>query len=114
MHRAEQGPVGVVAVPSQQQIAFDEPLGLRARRHKSNLSALAIQPEVNHALTAPQILYFQGVQFFPPHAVIEQRGNNRPIALDPLTVADDANFLTDIANQPNLPESIRTGLADLY
>lgn len=38
----------------------------------------------------------------------------QPIVLDPLTVADDANFLTDIANQPNLPESIRTGLADLY
>lgn len=38
----------------------------------------------------------------------------QPIMLDPLTVADDANFLTDIANQPNLPESIRTGLADLY
>jgi len=38
----------------------------------------------------------------------------RPIALDPLTVADDPNFLTEIATQPNLPEPIRIGLAQLY
>ncbi|HEX9784624.1 MAG TPA: amidohydrolase family protein [Opitutaceae bacterium] len=38
----------------------------------------------------------------------------QPIALDPLTVADDPNFLTEIANQPNLPEAVRTGLAELY
>lgn len=38
----------------------------------------------------------------------------QPIALDPLTVADDANFLLEIATQPNMPEPIRTGLAELY
>ena len=38
----------------------------------------------------------------------------KPITLDPLTVADDPNFLTEIANQPNLPDPIRTGLAQLY
>jgi 5-methylthioadenosine/S-adenosylhomocysteine deaminase len=38
----------------------------------------------------------------------------KPIALDPLTVADDSNFLTEIANQPNVPEPIRTRLAQLY
>jgi 5-methylthioadenosine/S-adenosylhomocysteine deaminase len=37
-----------------------------------------------------------------------------PIALDPLTVADDPNFLTAIAHQPNVPDPIRTGLAQLY
>ena len=37
-----------------------------------------------------------------------------PITLDPLTVADDPNFLTAIANQPNVPDPIRTGLARLY
>ena len=37
-----------------------------------------------------------------------------PITLDPLTVADDPNFLTAIANQPNVPDPIRTGLAHLY
>ena len=37
-----------------------------------------------------------------------------PITLDPLTVADDPNFLTMIANQPNVPDPIRTGLAQLY
>jgi 5-methylthioadenosine/S-adenosylhomocysteine deaminase len=38
----------------------------------------------------------------------------QPIALDPLTVADDPNFLSEIEAQPNLPEPIRTGLARLY
>ena len=38
----------------------------------------------------------------------------KPIALDPLTVADDHNFLSDIAKQPNVPEPVRTGLAQLY
>ena len=37
-----------------------------------------------------------------------------PLTLDPLTVADDPNFLTVIANQPNVPDAIRTGLAQLY
>ena len=36
------------------------------------------------------------------------------IELDPLTVADDPNFLSDIANQPNVPEPVRAGLASLY
>ena len=38
----------------------------------------------------------------------------KPITLDPLTVADDPNFLIEIANQPNVPESVRNGLSGLY
>lgn len=38
----------------------------------------------------------------------------QPIALDPLTVADDANFLSEIATQPNVPDQIRAGLSTLY
>jgi len=38
----------------------------------------------------------------------------QPIDLDPLTVADDPDFLTRIAQQPNLPDAIRNGLASLY
>ena len=37
-----------------------------------------------------------------------------PIALDPLTVADDPDFLGSIATQPNLPAPLRKGLAALY
>ncbi|MEO8123758.1 MAG: amidohydrolase family protein [Burkholderiales bacterium] len=37
-----------------------------------------------------------------------------PIALDPLTVADDRNFLQEIAAQPNVPEAVRNGLGALY
>ena len=38
----------------------------------------------------------------------------KPITLDPLTVADDPNFLLKIAGQPNVPEAVRNGLAQLY
>ena len=38
----------------------------------------------------------------------------QPITLDPLTVADDPNFLAEIASQPNVPEAVRNGLARLY
>ena len=38
----------------------------------------------------------------------------QPVVLDPLTVADDPNFLSEIANQPNLPAKVREGLAKLY
>jgi hypothetical protein len=38
----------------------------------------------------------------------------QPVTLDPLTVADDRNFLKQIAAQPNVPEAVRTRLAELY
>jgi len=38
----------------------------------------------------------------------------KPITLDPLTVADDPNFLLEIASQPNVPEALRKDLARLY
>jgi hypothetical protein len=37
-----------------------------------------------------------------------------PIKLDPLTVADDSDFLAQIEAQPNVPEQIKQGLRDLY
>lgn len=37
-----------------------------------------------------------------------------PIELDPLTVADDENFLREIEQQPNLPDAVRQGLRTLY
>jgi cytosine/adenosine deaminase-related metal-dependent hydrolase len=37
-----------------------------------------------------------------------------PVKLDPLTVADDPDFLAQIAAQPNIPKQVRTRLASLY
>jgi hypothetical protein len=37
-----------------------------------------------------------------------------PIALDPLTVADDSDFLGRVAAQPNLPAGIGAALGNLY
>ena len=38
----------------------------------------------------------------------------QPVELDPLTVADDRDFLGKISAQPNVPDLIRGGLAALY
>jgi len=38
----------------------------------------------------------------------------KPIELDPLTVADDPNFLDRIEQQPNIPAELRVALRDLY
>jgi len=38
----------------------------------------------------------------------------KPVQLDPLTVADDGDFLDAIEQQPNVPPSIRSGLRELY
>ena len=38
----------------------------------------------------------------------------KPMKLDPLTVADDEDFLDQIAAQPNVPQSISQQLAQLY
>lgn len=37
-----------------------------------------------------------------------------PIRLDPLTVADDPQYLEKMGRQPNLPEEIRVGLGGMY
>jgi hypothetical protein len=38
----------------------------------------------------------------------------KPMKLDPLTVADDDDFLAQIAAQPNVPQPISQQLAQLY
>lgn len=38
----------------------------------------------------------------------------KPVKLDPLTVADDSDFLDLIEQQPNVPDPIKTGLRGLY
>lgn len=38
----------------------------------------------------------------------------KPVRLDPLTVADDEDFLDAIEQQPNVPEPIKNGLRALY
>ena len=38
----------------------------------------------------------------------------KPVALDPLTVADDNTFLQRIAQQPNVPAPLKNALSELY
>jgi hypothetical protein len=57
---------------------------------------------------------FTGPDLFAVRAAAPLSTLLQSIELDPLTVADDANFLAQIAEQPNLPEAVRAGLAKLY
>ena len=57
---------------------------------------------------------FTGPDRISPRAAAPLSTILQSIALDPLTVADDPKFLAAIANQPNVPEAVRTGLAALY
>jgi len=66
-------------------------------------------------------LPFNGPRDFtgPDHAAVRAAASPlstilQPITLDPLTVADDQGFLAEIAKQPNVPEPVRIGLAQLY
>jgi cytosine/adenosine deaminase-related metal-dependent hydrolase len=57
---------------------------------------------------------FTGPEIAAPRAAAPLSTILEPIELDPLTVADDPNFLEEIKNQQNVPEAVRTGLAKLY
>ena len=57
---------------------------------------------------------FTGPQRVSPRAATPLSTILQPMGLDPLTVADDPDFLRKIANEPNVPDSVRTGLAELY
>ena len=57
---------------------------------------------------------FTGPKRVAPSAAAPLSKILQPIALDPLTVADDPDFLLKIANEPNVPDPVRTGLAKLY
>lgn len=65
-------------------------------------------------------LPFDGPHDFTGPALVAARASAplstilQPITLDPLTVADDPNFLPLIAAQPNVPEAVCKGLAELY
>jgi len=57
---------------------------------------------------------FTGPKLFAARAAAPLSTILQPVKLDPLTVADDPNYLPTIAAQPNVPEAIRVGLANLY
>jgi hypothetical protein len=58
--------------------------------------------------TGPKRLPIAAVATLPLSAIL------KPIDLDPLTVADDKNFLDAIEHQPNVPSPIKAGLRALY
>ena len=61
------------------------------------------------ALLVAFVLGLMATAIYNPLSAILQA-----MELDPLTVADDPDFLAKIANQPNVPDYIRADLAQLY
>jgi cytosine/adenosine deaminase-related metal-dependent hydrolase len=57
---------------------------------------------------------FTGPQLATPRAAAALSTILQPIKLDPLTVVDDPKFLSEMANQPNVPAAVRAGLLKLY
>jgi hypothetical protein len=62
---------------------------------------------------------FTGPEVVPKRAAARARAVPlsqvvKPVKLDPLTVADDADFLDLIEAQPNLPDAVRQNLRSLY
>ena len=84
------------AEPLVWRLALDElaPTGMDLRPHLPFLGQPTMADAKGEGLRAPPKLV--------------------PLELDPLTVVDDEAFLTAIAKEGNLPESIRKGLAELY
>ena len=80
------------------QLDHDESAGFAIRPHLPGPDGLptAVAP-VNLAAAAA-----------PLSSILE------PITLDPLTVADDAQFLPTIRNEPNVWPDVKNGLSDLY
>lgn len=71
--RAEQGTGRVAGVAGERQVFLDEPLRHCVRRHKPHLAALALDAEVQDALTALHILHPQGCTA-PPGACRDRAG----------------------------------------
>lgn len=65
-------------------------------------------------LPLPGSLELTGAKRVTPPATQPLSQVLQPIKLDPLTVADDPDFLDKIAMQPNLPESIKQNLKSLF
>jgi hypothetical protein len=98
-------------------------LRIAADRPEPTTWSLALDEIQDTGMTVRPRLPFAGPSDFtgpkrvgPSRAAVAARLSDilGPIELDPLTVADDSNFLKQIAAQPNLPKEIRQGLAGLY
>jgi 5-methylthioadenosine/S-adenosylhomocysteine deaminase len=89
---------GAVPVdPNQWHLALDEMALTSFEAHPSEAD-----------LTPQRMLSALGLAAVPLESLVS------PIDLDPPTVADDRNFLDQLAQQMNLPNYLKTGLAQAY
>ena len=85
LDRAEEGALEVTAMPGQRQILLARTLRRCIDWNKADLGALAVDPKMQDALAAVQILDPETAELLAANAVIEQGGQNGAVA-HPLVV----------------------------
>jgi hypothetical protein len=83
----EERPLKVVAVAASLQIVVDAPEGQRMGGHIAQLATLAQHPEMRQALAALEVSHPQAAEFGAAQAVVEEDGQDRPVAFAFETVA---------------------------
>jgi hypothetical protein len=76
----EERPVRVLAVAGGLEVLVDALQGKRVSRHVPHFTPLTQDAQVGHALAALQVAHAQAAQFFAPQPVVEEGGQDRPVA----------------------------------
>src|ERR1700759_2688604 len=77
--RPEQGTFDIAAMSRPPQIVIDRALRGRIDRDKTDLVALALDPKMQDALAAMQVLDPESAELFAANAVIQQCRQNGPV-----------------------------------
>jgi hypothetical protein len=79
-HRTKHGAGGIGNVAGERQVFLDQPLRQDLDGYEPDLAALALDPKMQHSLTALHVLYAQSAELLAADAVVEQGGENGTIA----------------------------------
>ena len=74
------GPDGIGGVAGERQVFLDQSLREHMDGYKADFAALALDPKMQHPLTALHVLNAQAAEFLTADAVIEQGGEDGAIA----------------------------------
>ena len=80
MHRTEKRAVQIPTVAGLGEVRVDQPLRLRMHGQIAFLAALALDPDMRHALAAGMVAQLQPAKFLATKAMIEERGENSAVS----------------------------------
>src|SRR5271163_5188904 len=79
-HRTKHGAGGIGSVAGERQIFLDQPLRQHLDGYEPDLTAFSLDPKMQHALPALDVLYTQAAELLAADAMIEQGGQDGAIA----------------------------------